>query len=180
MRTERHADGSLWVTPELALADYRPNLPQELAARAAAHPQKTYLAERRGGAEAPWYRASYGEVDIALDTLPFTGGRTTLDALWMGVPVVALRGEGMYGRYSAGYLNRIGVGELVAPDEAGYVALAADLALSPDRLADYRRRLRDLIRASSLMDGPRHARELEDAYRQMWRRWCAARGDRPV
>ena len=63
MRTERRADGSLWVTPELALADYRPNLPQELAARAAAHPQKTYLAERRGGAEAPWYRASYGEVD---------------------------------------------------------------------------------------------------------------------
>ncbi len=63
MRTERHADGSLWVTPELALADYRPNLPQELAARAAAHPQKTYLAERRGGAEAPWYLASYGEVD---------------------------------------------------------------------------------------------------------------------
>ena len=63
MRTERHADGSLWVTPELALADYRPNLPQELAARAAAHPQKTYLAERRGGAEAPWYLASYGEID---------------------------------------------------------------------------------------------------------------------
>jgi len=63
MRTERHADGSLWVTPELALADYRPNLPQELAARAAAHPQKTYLAERRGGAESPWYLASYGEID---------------------------------------------------------------------------------------------------------------------
>ncbi|MSP89873.1 MAG: tetratricopeptide repeat protein [Alphaproteobacteria bacterium] len=118
--------------------------------------------------------ASYGEVDIALDTLPFTGGRTTLDALWMGVPVVTLRGEGMYGRYSAGYLDRIGTGELVAANEAGYVALATDLAQSPDRLADYRRRLRDLIRASPLMDGPRHARELEDAYRQMWRRWCAA------
>lgn len=63
MRVERRADGSLWVTPELALASYHPNLPQALAARAAEHPQKTYLAERRGGPEAPWSRASYGEVD---------------------------------------------------------------------------------------------------------------------
>lgn len=124
--------------------------------------------------------ASYGEVDIALDTLPFTGGRTTLDALWMGVPVVTLRGNGLYGRYSAGYLDRIGAAELIAADEAGYIALAATLAQTPDRLANYRRRLRSLIQASPLMDGPRHARELEDAYRNMWRRWCAARGDRPA
>lgn len=124
--------------------------------------------------------ASYGEIDIALDTLPFTGGRTTLEALWMGVPVVTLRGQGLYGRYSAGHLDSIGAGELVAADEAGYVALAVALAQRPDRLSDYRCRLRDLIRASTLMDGPRHARELEDAYRHMWRRWCAARGAQPA
>jgi predicted O-linked N-acetylglucosamine transferase (SPINDLY family) len=86
----------------------------------------------------------------------------------------------MYGRYSAGYLDRIGAGELIAGDEDGYVAQAMALAQSPNWLADYRRCLRDLVRKSPLTDGPRHARELENAYRQMWRRWCAAQGGRPV
>jgi predicted O-linked N-acetylglucosamine transferase (SPINDLY family) len=126
-------------------------------------------------ADATAHLASYGDVDIALDTLPFTGGRTTLDALWMGVPVVTRRGAALYGRYSAGHLDRIGLPELIAADDADFVAIAAALARAPDRLAAYRGRLRTLMQASTLMDGRRHVGELEDAYRRMWRRWCAGR-----
>ena len=63
LRVERRADGSIVATPELPLAEHDPNLPRELARRAALHPDKTYLAERQGGAQGPWRLASYGEVD---------------------------------------------------------------------------------------------------------------------
>ncbi|MFM7626409.1 MAG: AMP-binding protein [Gammaproteobacteria bacterium] len=63
MRVERRADGTILATPELPLAEHDANLPRELARRAALHPDKTYLAERQGGAQGPWRLASYGEVD---------------------------------------------------------------------------------------------------------------------
>jgi len=119
--------------------------------------------------------ASHADIDIALDPLPFTGGRTTVDALWMGVPVVTLPGDALYGRYSYGFLHRIGAPELIAESEDDLVRRARDLAAAPERLADYRQRLRTMVRASSLMDWPRHVAEFEDALRAMWRRWCAER-----
>jgi predicted O-linked N-acetylglucosamine transferase (SPINDLY family) len=112
-------------------------------------------------------------VDIALDTTPFTGGRTTVDALWMGVPVVTLIGESVFGRYSYSHLNRAAVPELAARNEEEFVEIAVNLAGDIARLKHYRNTLRPALKASSLLDASSHVVELEEAYSTMWRRWCA-------
>lgn len=58
--------------------------------------------------------AAYGNIDIALDTWPYTGGLTTLEALWAGVPVVAMAGDGMHARHAAAHLSAAGLSDLVA------------------------------------------------------------------
>ena len=90
----------------------------------------------------------------------------------MGVPVVTLIGDTVYGRFSYSHLARTGVPELAAKDEAGFIDIAAALAGDPDRLGHYRQTLRPALQASSLLDSHQHTAELEDAFRVMWRRWC--------
>ena len=119
------------------------------------------------------YLAFHQNIDMVLDTTPFTGGRTTIDALYMGVPVVTLIGDTAYGRYSFSHLSRIGHGELAVASDDAYVKLAVALALSPERLGTYRSGLREAVKNSSLFHARQHVAELEDAYRMMWRRWCA-------
>jgi predicted O-linked N-acetylglucosamine transferase (SPINDLY family)/dTDP-glucose pyrophosphorylase len=111
--------------------------------------------------------AFYQSVDIALDTFPFNGGLTTLEALWMGVPVASFAGDTFTARQSAGILRVLGLDDWVAPDRAGVVALAAALADDRDRLVAARAGLRERIRASPLCDGPRFARDLEALFVQM-------------
>jgi len=127
--------------------------------------------ELRGFAPGPDHLGMHDLCDIALDTTPFTGGRTTVDALWMGVPVVSLIGESAYGRFSYSHLARAGAPELAARDEDEFVETAASLAGNPERLRQYRNTLREAVRAS-LLDADAHVAELEDAYQKMWRRWC--------
>jgi protein O-GlcNAc transferase len=118
------------------------------------------------------YLALYRRVDIALDPFPYNGHTTSLDALWMGVPVVTLVGPTVVGRAGLSQAKNLGVMELVArtPDE--YVRIALDLARDTARLVDLRATLRARMEQSPLMDAPRFARNLEAAYRTMWRRWC--------
>jgi predicted O-linked N-acetylglucosamine transferase (SPINDLY family) len=117
--------------------------------------------------------AAYRRVDIALDPFPFGGGTTTAEALWMGVPVVTLRGDRWVGRMSAGMLATIGLGDLVAADEDSYVTTAVALADDLPRLDALHAGLRGMVEASAFCDGPGFARGLEAAYRGMWRAWCA-------
>jgi predicted O-linked N-acetylglucosamine transferase (SPINDLY family) len=121
----------------------------------------------------PWpeYMRTYGRIDIALDPFPWGGGITTCEALWMGVPVVSLVGRTAVGRGGASILANIGVPELVAQTPEQYVQIAAALARDLPRLAELRRTLRARMQASPLMDAPRFARNVEAAYRQMWRNW---------
>ncbi|HYH19087.1 MAG TPA: tetratricopeptide repeat protein [Azospirillum sp.] len=117
--------------------------------------------------------ALYRDVDVALDPFPFSGSTTTFEALWMGVPVVTWAQERMVSRWSASMLAALGLGRFVAATADEYVAIAARAAGAPDGLADLRAGLRPAVLASPLCDGPRMARNLERAYRALWRRWCA-------
>jgi protein O-GlcNAc transferase len=114
--------------------------------------------------------AAYNSIDIALDTAPYHGTTTTCDALWMGVPVVTLAGQTHVSRVGVSLLTNIGLGELVASNADHYIQLAVDLANDPNRLETMRHTLRQRMKESPLMDAAGFARDVEEAYREMWRR----------
>jgi predicted O-linked N-acetylglucosamine transferase (SPINDLY family) len=118
------------------------------------------------------YFGVYQQIDVALDPFPYGGGTTTCDALWMGVPVVSLAGQTAVGRGGLSIASNLGLPELVAHNSAQYVRVAAELAQDLPRLAALRADLRKRMQASPLMDAPRFARNVEAAYRRMWRQWC--------
>lgn len=117
---------------------------------------------------------TYRRIDIALDTLPYHGTTTTCEALFMGVPVVAMAGGAHVSRVGVSLLTAAGCPELIGTDEDGYVEVAARLAGSADRLEAYRTGLRARVLASPLCDGPGLARAVEGAYRRLWKRACEA------
>jgi predicted O-linked N-acetylglucosamine transferase (SPINDLY family) len=123
----------------------------------------------------PDYLAAYHRVDITLDPFPFTGGTTTAESLWMGVPVLTLAGERMVERQGVGLLTNAGLPDWVAQDESDYVRRAIQHASDLQGLAELRGRLRAQVLASPVFDAPRMARNLEAAFRGMWARWCATR-----
>jgi len=142
---------------------------QDAFARAGVAPERIRFAGQSSRGE---YMLAHQEVDIGLDPFPFNGCATTLNALWMGVPVVSLRGNRYVGRMGDTLLTNVGLGECVADDEDDYIAKALALANDPPRLADLRHRLRGQLLHSPLCDGVGFTRELEDAYRDMWQNWC--------
>jgi protein O-GlcNAc transferase len=125
----------------------------------------------RHGSSAPGYLGIYSEIDVSLDSFPFTGGVTTCEALWMGVPVLSLSGVRTAGRNAAALLTAAGLADWVVESPEKYTALAVRVASELDHLAEVRAGLRDRMKAT-LCDAGRFTRELEDAYRIMWRRWC--------
>jgi protein O-GlcNAc transferase len=121
---------------------------------------------------ADYYRR-YDAVDLVLDTFPYGGGTTTLDALWMGVPVVTLAGDRPAGRSAASILGELGLDAWVARSADAYVRLALAHASDARALAALRAGLRARLRASALMDEAGFARDLEALLRGMWREWCS-------
>jgi len=107
----------------------------------------------------------YNDVDIALDSRPYSGGLTTLEALWMGVPVVTVPGRTFAGRHSLSHLSNAGLADLVAGDEDGYVRIAAELAADRERLVELRRGLRSRLIDSPLLDPRRFARDFAEIVR---------------
>jgi predicted O-linked N-acetylglucosamine transferase (SPINDLY family) len=122
------------------------------------------------------YFRLFGEVDIALDSFPYNGGITSLNALWMGLPVVTLAGARAVSRAGLSVLSNLGLTDLVAHNPEEYVRIAAALAADRPRLAEWRGSLRDWLRHSPLMDERRFTRDLEALYRQIWERWRTAEG----
>ncbi|HUF71903.1 MAG TPA: tetratricopeptide repeat protein [Gammaproteobacteria bacterium] len=119
------------------------------------------------------YLETYRRIDVGLDPFPYTGGTTTCDALWMGVPVVTLAGRTAVSRGGATLLSNVGLPELVAHDEAQYVDIAAALLRDEDRLDVMRRKLRSRLESSPVMDAQRFARDIESVFRNAWQTWCA-------
>jgi predicted O-linked N-acetylglucosamine transferase (SPINDLY family) len=117
--------------------------------------------------------AEYGDVDLGLDTFPYNGGLTTCEALWQGVPIVAIEGERMISRQTSAMLRLLGAEDLIARTRDEYVALAVRWARDKERLGSMRQSLRERMRASPLCDGPRFARNLEAVLRESWQAYCA-------
>jgi predicted O-linked N-acetylglucosamine transferase (SPINDLY family) len=116
--------------------------------------------------------ALYHQLDIALDTFPYNGTTTTCEALWMGVPVIALAGQGHMSRVGVSILSSVGLGEFIAQTPEEYVTIAAELAGDLPRLQTLRAGLRERLAQSPLLDAAGFARAMETAYRAMWRKWC--------
>jgi predicted O-linked N-acetylglucosamine transferase (SPINDLY family) len=118
------------------------------------------------------YMRWYDAVDIILDPAPYSGANTTCDALFMGVPVITAPGIRTASRSAASILTAAGLGEFIADGANDYVRRAVDLAGEPERLASLRRCLRARLQSSPIMDEAGFTRDLEAAYRRMWKRWC--------
>lgn len=113
----------------------------------------------------------YGQVDIALDPFPYNGGLTSFEALWMGVPVISLAGERRVGE---SVLSALALNHWSCKSPEDYFKTAVELALQPQEIQRWRSQLRQKVVASVVCDGPAYARELEGAYRQIWRDYCAS------
>jgi predicted O-linked N-acetylglucosamine transferase (SPINDLY family) len=136
---------------------------------------RRHTFNRAGSNREPYYDylKQYQQIDIALDPFPCNGGTTTCNALWMGVPVITFSGKTAVGRGGVSVLRNVGLTELIAGSTQHYVQIAGELASNPARLSELRQGMRDRMRASSLMESSRFARNVEAAYHQMWQTWCA-------
>lgn len=111
----------------------------------------------------------YADLDIALDPFPFTGGLTSCEALWMGVPVVTWPQSRVVSRQTHAILSQIGLPKLSAKNADDYVSIAVELANDRERIGDLRAALRDRMRASPLMDVAGFTRQLEDTLIDLYR-----------
>jgi predicted O-linked N-acetylglucosamine transferase (SPINDLY family) len=126
----------------------------------------------------PGYVRLFEKIDVALDSFPCNGMTTTCHTLWMGLPVITRTGSTAVSRASHSLLETLGLPECVARSEEEYVAIATVLANDLPRLAELRRSMRARMATSPLMDAPRFARHVENAYRTIWQRWCAGNSPR--
>lgn len=115
---------------------------------------------------------AYNKVDIALDPWPYSGGLTTCEAMFMGVPVVTYPGPTFAGRHSATHLTNVGLGQLVAENWQHYIELVLNLANDVDNLTNIRKHLRGALLESPLCDAQGFARHFSNAMRAIWQRHC--------
>jgi predicted O-linked N-acetylglucosamine transferase (SPINDLY family) len=120
------------------------------------------------------YLRCYEHIDLGLDTIPYNGHTTSLDALWMGVPTVTRVGNTCVGRGGLSQLTQVGLAELAATTDDTFIETAVSLSGDLKNLAALRVQLRGRLENSPLMDGRRFAGHMEAAYRFAWARWCSS------
>jgi protein O-GlcNAc transferase len=118
------------------------------------------------------YFETYNKVDIALDPFPYVGGTTTVEALWMGVPVVTLQGIHYVSRMGVSIMNTVHLNDWVATDKENYINIAVSKASDLNELSSLRATLRERMLRSPLCDAPRFARKLEKSLYKMWADYC--------
>jgi predicted O-linked N-acetylglucosamine transferase (SPINDLY family) len=123
------------------------------------------------------YLALFQRIDILLDPFPYNGYTTTLDSLWMGVPVLTLAGDTNVSRAGVSLLSNVGLPEWIAEAPDDYLARAVRFANDIPTLSTLRGSLRRQMQASPLMDSAGFIRKMETAYRMMWKTWCQERPD---
>ena len=134
--------------------------------------QKDRLEFKLRGTIEPYLR-SHHDVDVCLDTFPYTGGTTTRHALWMGVPTITMAGLTPASRQASSIMELMNLGEFVASSEDEFVAVAVHWASRLDELASVRVGMRDRYSNSPLGKPEVIAEAFSDAARIMWERWCA-------
>jgi predicted O-linked N-acetylglucosamine transferase (SPINDLY family) len=121
------------------------------------------------------YLKRFSAIDLALDPFPYNGGTTTLETLYLGVPLLALEGATWGARIGSGLLRVVGEDSLVASSPEDYIAKAIDFARNPEKLSALRGGLYERFMATGITDHALQTRDVENAYRDMWGRWCARR-----
>jgi hypothetical protein len=124
-----------------------------------------------GGSDHRTMLELYGKVDIALDTFPYSGGNTTLETLWQGIPVVTFNGNRWASRTGTALLSLADFKTFIAQSREEYIEIAVHLASNHDLRDKFRANVRDKIKQSPLTDMPESINELESKYRSMWRDW---------
>ena len=147
----------LFVRPEAAVAAFRERVAANFEAHGVAR-ERIYFAPVRG-AHLPYY----DQIDVALDAFPQTGGTTTCETLWMGVPTIALTGEAMFERLSYSNLANAGLADLATASVAAYVDKAVEVANDTAWRTELRRTMRERLRAHPLGDGQAFTRDFENA-----------------
>jgi protein O-GlcNAc transferase len=110
----------------------------------------------------------YGEIDLALDTFPFNGATTTCEALWMGVPVLTIRGDRHVARVGASLLHRVDLDQLIAETTDEYIAKATSYTKDPNALRELRFNMRERVQSSPLCDAKSFAHSVEQKFSEMW------------
>jgi predicted O-linked N-acetylglucosamine transferase (SPINDLY family) len=121
--------------------------------------------------DASHYLDTYREIDIALDTTPWAGGTTTIEALWMGIPVVAFSGDRSSARSTAAIVKAVLNERYVANSLESYAEAVRELAEDLGSLSDLRKQLRARLK-QTILDGAKFTAELEDQFRNVWKKWC--------
>ena len=138
-------------------------------------PERLIFAKKKAN---PDHLARYVLADLFLDTFPYGAHTTAADSLWMGVPILTLRGQSFAARVCASVLSAAGLSDLICPTLEAYVAVAISLGREPAKLTAFKQRLASVRTSSLLFDTPRLTRDLEALYRGMWDDF--ERGERPV
>ena len=145
-----------FIRPEGGTPSFRKNIERYFAMEGVSADRVEYRAVRG------LHMAYYNEIDITLDPFPLTGGTTTCEALWMGVPVVNLRGEALFERLSYSILTNLGLAHHSASNLDDYVKIAVDLAGDRAQRLELRHTLRDRMKASPLGQNEQFARDFYD------------------
>lgn len=150
---------------------------RQQAQAAGIDPQRLIFA---GGMDYEAHLARYALVDVALDTLPFNGGSTSSDALWMGVPILTYPGETFAGRMSLSLLHSMGLHELIAKDLESYIEIGVRLACEPDFLAEVKAKVADPERRAVIFNTEAWVRHAEAAFQVMYDRWRQGEAPCPI
>lgn len=176
-RTIRLWSRVLQAVPDARLLLKAPSFKDDGAVRAfrdrfAAEGIEPARLEFRGPVGLADMMAEYADVDIALDPVPYNGGTTTLQAMWMGVPVVVMEGGQFAARMGASFMAAAGLRDWVAADDAEYVAIAARMAADRQALLALKQGMRRRLLSRPAWDIDRYVRDLEAALRRMWVEHC--------
>ena len=145
---------------------------EHLSRRLAAHGIAAERVDYRAFQPRADYLRCYRDIDLGLDTFPYNGHTTSLDSFWMGVPVVTRVGRTSVGRGGLSQLFQLELLDLAAESDEAFVSIAATLGKDLSRLSALRRELRTRLERSALMNAPRFARHMEQAFRDIWRAYC--------